>query len=287
MDLFTMIGRNMEKDFAKIHIPLKKDIQNIIEQEFMEAGLIQALEVNDHEILIWEAWEKSDEVLELLKNRFPDDNIICEFVPDQDWNLTWIEGFQPLKIKQLWVSPPWHRDKVPSNEPVIWINPGSAFGTGTHESTRLSLYLMEKYLYPGEKILDLGCGSGILSIAASILGAGSVHAFDIDPQIEDNIRENLQLNNNPFVSWEIRDVLNLDDYACDLALINIQKPVIYPLLDKLTTLLQNKKPLNLILAGLLVTDEQELETKLNQAGYIILSKKTEGEWLSVYAESKG
>lgn len=278
---------NMEKGFAKIHIPLKPEIQDILERDFMEAGKIQAVEINDHEILVWEIWDKSEEIFILLKKRFAKENISREFVPDQDWNLTWIEGFQPLKMKKFWISPPWHRDKVPENEPVIWINPGSAFGTGTHESTRLSLSLMEKHLYPGVKVIDLGCGSGILSIAAFILGAVSVYACDIDSQIEDNIGDNLQLNGNPPVRWEVRDVFNLEEYSCDIALINIQKPVIFPLLDKWDNLLRNNKPSKLIIAGLLSTDKQELECKLNKSGYVISDCKTEGEWIAVYAESKG
>ncbi len=282
-----MIGNNMEKGFAKIHIPLLKDIQDVLERELMEAGIIQAIETNDHEILIWEDWNKSDVIFTLLKNRFPHVNIVREFVPDQDWNLTWIEGFQPLKIKRLWVSPPWHRDKVPVNEPVIWINPGSAFGTGTHESTRLSLFLMEKYLYNGANVIDLGCGSGILSIAAFILGAETVYACDIDPQIEDNITENLQLNGHPSVQWEVRDVLSLVDYTCDFALINIQKPVIFPLLDKFATLPRKRKPDKLILAGLLTTDAIDLERKLNQSGYHLMDSLSEKEWIGAYAERKG
>jgi len=277
----------MKKGFAKIHIPLKMEIQAILEREFMETEILQALETNENEILVWEFWDKSKDLFDLIKKRFPEEKITCEFIPDQDWNLTWIEGFQPLKMTNIWVSPPWHRDKIPVNEPVLWINPGSAFGTGTHESTRLSLILMEEHVYPGSKVLDLGCGSGILSIAACILGAGSVYACDIDPQIEDNFTENLQLNGNPPVLWDVRDVFDLDDYACDYALINIQKPVIFPLLDKLKTLAQDKKPLKLILAGLLVSDKQELESKLMLTGYMCIDCKSEGEWLAVYAESKG
>ncbi len=275
-----------KKGFAKIILPPHSDTENILEKEFMEAGIIQAMEKNEESLIVWEDWERSGACMEALTQRFPNLKIQRKFVPDQDWNRTWIEGFKPVKTGKVWITPPWHREEIPEGDRVVVINPGSAFGTGTHESTRLSLKLLQKHLKPATCVMDLGCGSGILAITACTLGAESVYAYDLDAQIEDNIRENLSLNQNPPVHWEIRDVLQLPGYSCDLALVNIQKPVIFPLIEKFAYLAESDKPDRLIIAGLLKSDRKELIPLLNHANYTVCETQTDGEWLSVYAEKR-
>ncbi|MDD3806487.1 MAG: 50S ribosomal protein L11 methyltransferase [Candidatus Marinimicrobia bacterium] len=275
-----------KKGFAKVILPPNPSLYEILDQHFLETGRIQAVEINPLAILIWDDWETSDELIDQLKEFFPNIPIERVFVPDQDWNQTWIEGFQPQKIGKIWITPPWHRDKIPMGEQVVTINPGSAFGTGTHESTRLSLLFLQIYLDSGDHVLDLGCGSGILAIAAFLLGASSVYACDNDPQIEINIRENLELNGNPPIQWEVRDVFSLPSYACDWAMINIQKPVIFPLLEKFASLPVEKRPKNLILSGLLIDDEKVLEAYLTNAGYERIQTQIDGEWLAMCATQK-
>ncbi|MCD6234523.1 MAG: 50S ribosomal protein L11 methyltransferase [Candidatus Marinimicrobia bacterium] len=272
-----------KKGFAKISLPPHTWIHEALERDFLETGRLQAVEINPTAIVIWDSWESSDELMKSLTDHFPGVQVEREFVPDQDWNLTWIDGFKPRKIGHLWVTPPWHMDKIPPGESVVCINPGSAFGTGTHESTRLSLMMLQRYIKQGQSVLDLGCGSGILSIAASLLGASPVVACDVDPQIETNIRENIELNGNPPIRWDVCDVFKLNTYACDWAMINIQKPVIFPLLEKFSTLSANRKADHLILAGLLIEDEKELKRLLSEAGYRVTDKQTDGEWLAICA----
>lgn len=272
-----------KKGYAKISLPPHESIRNTLERDFLETGRIQAMEINPTALVIWEAWESSEMLMKSLMDYFPGVPVEREFVPDQDWNLTWIEGFKPLKIGRLWVTPPWHRKAIPPGEPMLCINPGSAFGTGTHESTQLSLMMLQKHIRPGLSVLDLGCGSGILSIAAALLGASPVEACDVDPQIETNIRENIELNGNPQVRWKVLDVFQLKSYACDWAMINIQKPVIFPLLEKFSTLSADKKADHLILSGLMIEDEKDLTRLLSEAGYKVMEKQTDGEWLAVCA----
>ncbi len=99
----------------------------------------------------------------------------------QDWEEAWRAKYQPIPIgNSLLILPPWFEQDEPGRHPLI-IEPGMAFGTGTHPSTQLCLTLLETYLRPGEVVIDLGCGSGILSIAAARLGSSAVYALDIDP----------------------------------------------------------------------------------------------------------
>ncbi len=115
-------------------------------------------------------------------------------IKDQDWMEAWKQHYQPIKVGQrLEILPAWVKQHDPGRLPV-YINPGMAFGTGTHPTTQLCLELIEKYLQPGMRVFDIGCGSGILSVAAVRLGASSVAAVDVDPASIASTRENCLLN---------------------------------------------------------------------------------------------
>jgi len=113
---------------------------------------------------------------------------------EQDWVELTQAQFQPIAVgKRLWISPSWHPDHPPDRTPLI-LDPGLAFGTGSHPTTRLCLEWLEAHLHGGEEVLDYGCGSGILGIAAALLGAARVQAVDIDPQALRATRHNAQRN---------------------------------------------------------------------------------------------
>lgn len=112
-----------------------------------------------------------------------------------DWLNNWKKYFKPIPVgEKLLIRPIWEEDFDPRGRVVLNLEPGLAFGTGTHETTRLCLELMEKYLSPGEDFLDVGCGSGILSVAALLLGAQSAMGVDIDPLAVKTAAENARLN---------------------------------------------------------------------------------------------
>ena len=115
-------------------------------------------------------------------------------IKDQDWMESWKQHYQPIPIGQrLEILPAWAERRSPARL-AVRINPGMAFGTGTHPTTQLCLELMETYLRPGTQVFDIGCGSGILSVAAARLGAASVGAVDTDPASVASTRENCELN---------------------------------------------------------------------------------------------
>ncbi|MDD3094628.1 MAG: 50S ribosomal protein L11 methyltransferase, partial [Candidatus Marinimicrobia bacterium] len=193
-----------------------------------------------------------------------------------------IEGFQPVRIgEEFWITPPWHLSRIPEGDRCIIINPANAFGTGTHESTRLILELLPDMLKSGETVLDLGCGSGILSIAALKLGASEVLAIDNDPEIRNNFMENAALNHVENIPLTICDVLQMDDYSCDLAMINIQKHVILPLLGRFNV--AKGTPKRVILAGLLNEHREDVQNALELQGYEVLQTPGYGQWLAVAA----
>jgi ribosomal protein L11 methyltransferase len=122
------------------------------------------------------------------------ERIQCVHVPDRVWEREWLKDFHAMRFGQrLWVCP-FHEQVPDAGAVVVNLDPGLAFGTGTHASTALCLTWLDTHLRPGATVIDYGCGSGVLSLAAAKLGAGAVHAFDIDPQAllatADNARSN-------------------------------------------------------------------------------------------------
>lgn len=138
-----------------------------------------------------------------LKARDPENafgrlSVELDSVREEDWANNWKQYFKPLTVgKKLVIKPSWEEYNVSDGRTILEIDPASSFGTGQHNTTQLCLELLEKYLGNGNKVLDLGCGSGILSIAAMLLGADSVSAVDIDKNSVDIASENAAKNRIP------------------------------------------------------------------------------------------
>lgn len=143
--------------------------------------------------------QASLDLVQVLRQQLPDDDRLGELqvrsLVDADWTEAWKEHYRPLRIGQrIVVSPTWLEPESEPGDPIIWLDPGMAFGTGTHPSTQLILVLLEKYIHANDQVLDVGTGSGILSIAALKLGAASVYATDIEADAIDTARENAESN---------------------------------------------------------------------------------------------
>ena len=136
-------------------------------------------------------WEKIDRLEAEIEN-----------VREEDWSNNWKQYFKPLKVgEKLLIKPSWEEYKNTDNRIVLEIDPASSFGTGQHNTTRLCLELLEKSMHEGDRILDMGCGSGILSIGAMLMGADSVTAVDIEQNAVETASENAQKNNIPFMKY--------------------------------------------------------------------------------------
>ena len=205
-------------------------------------------------------------------------------VEEAGWEAGWRRFFQPIWVTpRLVVHPSWRPVSVGPEQLAIVIDPQMAFGTGGHESTRLCLQALEKYLATGDRCLDLGTGSGILAIAAARLGAAHVLAVDVDYRALENARENLVRNGlSPgLVEFCLGRVEQGRAAAFDLVLANIQRCVLVPLLEPLVECLANEG--RALFAGLLAAEEQEFCAGLVAVGMRVERVLAENDWICVVA----
>ena len=194
---------------------------------------------------------------------------------NKNWHLMWQPNFKPILInKKLIVAPHWEET---NHKYVIKIKPGMAFGTGHHETTFLILKQMIKYIKPDYSVLDLGTGSGILSIAAFVLGAKKIDAVENDIDCLHNFKENLEINNiSNKINYHNSNVLVWNKFNYDLILVNINQNIIEKLIPKLI----NLKSI-IILTGLLKTNYNSIKNLCREHQLKIKNKSIRGDWVCI------
>ncbi|MCI9569479.1 MAG: 50S ribosomal protein L11 methyltransferase [Lachnospiraceae bacterium] len=214
---------------------------------------------------------------------------------DKDWINNWKQYFKPFTVDDILIKPTWeelpaeHKDKL-----LIQIDPGTAFGTGKHETTQLCIRQLKKYVKPGDQVLDLGTGSGILGITAIKLGAGRVFGTDLDENAITAVLENVEVNGILPERFEVRQGNIIDDrkiqdaagYGCyDIAVANILADVIL--------LLQGEVPVHLKPGGVFISsgiiDKKEkavTDAILANDAFELLETVRQGEWVSITARKR-
>ena len=199
-------------------------------------------------------------------------------VNDKSWADVWKKYFKPFYAGQhLVVKPTWEPFDPAPGDRVIEIDPGMAFGSGTHETTGMCLSILEENIRGGEEIIDVGTGSGILAIGAALLGAGHVLAVDIDPDAVKVAAENVANNHvQDVVTVQQGDLLEKVDAVCDICVANIISDII---ISFAAPLMSHICPGGLfICSGIVSMRADEVAQALLDAGYEILQKYTRGEW---------
>ena len=238
--------------------------------------------------------EKLKQLLQRQKQQDPEGRLgslelTVAALPDTDWSESWKENYPPQPVgEKLLVLPYWLADTDLDGRLPVILDPGLTFGTGAHPSTQMVLETMERKMRPGAACIDLGSGSGILSIAALRLGAKSAIGVDIDPKAEDIARENCGYNgfSAPAFTALTGNVLTdtpLMDRLCakryDLVLVNIVADVIIALSPVLPRLMDEKS--QLICSGILDTRLQDVTLALEKAGLTVTDVHSKDEWRCV------
>ena len=224
------------------------------------------------------------------------EGIDCEYtavsLTDNDWAYSWQKYYKPMTIgKRLYVVPEWEREKpVPEGRVPFYLNPGLTFGTGSHASTQLCLEGIEEHTKEGDLVLDVGCGSGILSIAALVLGAKEAIAVDIDPKAVDVAYENAALNGIGKDRYTVRagNVITDQGLAHELAqnryplvLANIVADVIIPLSQQVPKLLEEGGIF--LCSGIIDSRAHEVEEALERNGLKVTKKREKNGWVALEA----
>ena len=201
-------------------------------------------------------------------------------IKDSDWENSWKDYFDILNIGEKFVIvPTWREYENEENKYVINIDPGMAFGTGGHETTSLCIKNLEKYVKPHDNIIDVGCGSGILSIAASYLTDGEIKAVDLDKLAVDVSRENFTLNNlENRITVEEASLLTKETKKYNVIVANILAHIIELMLDDAYKLLEDGG--YYITSGIIKDKKNELLEKMLERGFKLVEETSDNEWYS-------
>ena len=218
-------------------------------------------------------------------------SIVMSTTEDKDWINNWKEFFKPFMVDDILIKPTWEEADQEAKI-VIDIDPGTVFGTGMHETTQLCIRQIRKYVDEKTEILDVGCGSGILSIAGLKLGAKSATCIDIDESVEPYVKENMQVNlieddkyniliGNVLENNLLRDKIGYEFF--DMVVANILADVIIPLTDIITP--HMKKGAFLITSGIINTKEEDVyKAIMSNKDLEVLEITKQGEWVSITAK---
>lgn len=202
-------------------------------------------------------------------------------VDDEDWSTSWKKYYKPLNLTdKLVIKPSWENYEIKNNEIVVEMDPGMAFGTGTHETTKMCSILLEKYVKPGDTVVDLGCGTGILSIIAAKFGAKAVTAVDIDEVAVKVAKENCAINGVDNTVVTFRGIIDdLKKEKSDIIVANIIANVIIDISIKIPSYL--KKDGLFITSGIIKERRAEVLEVYTRLGFKCEQIEELGEWVAI------
>jgi len=285
-DLFLRLGAAGTRILDRADLP--DPAKPTANWELMDQSVIDAMP-EDVQVKAWFDEETLQNILPTLREElgrlkghvpsFGTLSLSLQGVKEEDWSENWKQYYKPFRLgDHMVVKPTWEDFELQEDDLLIEIDPGMAFGTGTHETTAMCVTLIEKY-YKAGSLLDVGTGSGILAIAAARLGAKDIYAVDIDPDAVRVARENVEHNGlSSVIDVQQGDLLQGLSRTFDFAVANILAPVICMLAAPL------KKHLApggiFVCSGIIKEAEQDVLEALNAAGYVIDETRRQGDWVA-------
>ena len=231
------------------------------------------------------------QILARLKAQDPDGKygrleLEMKDVDEEDWSNAWKKYYHPVQVgEHLVVCPSWEAYDRQPDDVVLTLNPGMAFGTGTHDTTRLCMELLEKYITPQDTVLDVGCGSGILAITAALLGANKIIGCDIDEVAVKVAGENAALNGvQDRIAFHQGDLTSQVEGSFQIICANIVADVIIRLSEDAGRYLA--KDGIFIISGIIDTREQDVLNALEQNGFQVIERRTSGGWVALACKAK-
>lgn len=209
--------------------------------------------------------------------------VVSTEMHEEDWANNWKKYYKPTKVgERIVIKPIWEAYVENDEELVVELDPGMAFGTGNHETTRMCVEALEKYVKTDTTVFDIGTGSGILAIAASKLGAKHVVGVDLDPVAVDSAKENVEFNKLDNIEILEGNLLDVVDGKADIVVANIIAEIICILTDDVKKVL-NKEGL-FITSGIIHDRRQMVIDKLQASGFEVVEVNKDGEWNCIVAK---
>ena len=247
-----------------------------VEEDFDATSLIESIHLS---------LEETKKFMEIGSGK-----ISVDETDEEDWRNNWKKYFHEFTIEDILFLPTWEDKEVPQDQMVVRIAPGIAFGTGKHETTQLCIRQLKKYLKGGEAVLDLGFGSGILSIVALKLGAGTVAGTDIDEDCILSAKENFKNNDLDYgkTSFHIGNLCTddaleetLGNECYDVVVANILADIIVEMMPRIPG--RMKKGGLFISSGIIDFKADEVRSAIEKAGLTVVEENHQGEWVNITA----
>ena len=287
--MMSMINANlMIEDYSDIDTNLKTCYGDLIDESILQADKTVAA------VSVFVPGERNlaDDVAfvrERLAVNGLHGRIDLDGVNEEDWANSWKQYYKPIKIgEKIVICPAWETYKPQEGEMVVRMDPGMAFGTGTHETTRLVIRLLETYVKEGDMMLDVGTGTGILAICASRLGADLCRAYDIDPTAVRVARENIKDSGLSNITCDQSDLLaqvSLEDGPYDLVSSNIVADIIIRMVPLMDAYL--KKDGVWLASGIIVERADDVVNALEAYDFEVVDRLVENGWCGLAIQKKG
>lgn len=209
-------------------------------------------------------------------------HVTVQEVDEEDWATAWKKYYHPVKISNRFtIVPTWEDyERVNTDELIIELDPGMAFGTGTHPTTVMCLQALEKTVQQGSSVIDVGTGSGVLSIGAAKLGAASIHALDLDEVAVQSAKENIALNRvNDIVQVTHGNLLDNVNEQADIVVANILAEIIMTFTNDAYSIVKDGGLF--ITSGIIATKKEDVRNSLQQAGFEIEEVMMMEDWVTI------
>lgn len=238
-------------------------------------------------------WDEKIKAIQQAINQLADlsidlgtNDVKVNHVQEEDWENEWKQYFKPEKVShQLVIVPSWEQYDAQAHEKIITIDPGMAFGTGTHPTTVLSLQGLEKVIHPGDVILDVGSGSGILSIASVLLGANHVYSYDLDEVAVNSTIANRNLNGfKKNITVQQNDLLKGVITKANIVVSNILADILVLVIDDAWNNLVDSG--YFITSGIIEQKADMIQQKMEAHGFTIVERNEEDKWISFIAQKR-
>lgn len=263
-------------DFADINVLEHKGKVAVVKAYFSE-------EDNIEDVLNY-VNEKMKEIKDLGIDT-GDYKVESEKMYEEDWANNWKKYYKPTKIgERIVVKPIWEDYEAKGNELILELDPGMAFGTGTHETTRMCIQALDRYVKEDSTVFDVGCGSGILAIAAAKLGAKIAVGVDLDPVAVESAKENVGFNNLDNIQILYGNLVEVIDGKADIVVANIIAEVICILTEDVKRVL--KEDGYFITSGIIHDRVDMVTNKLEETGFEVVEINKDGEWNCIVAKLK-